>query len=124
LVSEGSANQWKYESLPAGRNFRSIYYFFNICIRGVLYYWKGTIFSSYNIYTFIIGKTLSFKRLKLKCNDFTICVEIAINAKRQNYKYSEINSFEKSRIAGTKKVNDFKDGFLILLYMIKRFFIN
>jgi hypothetical protein len=86
----------------------------------------GKIFFRINItdilYTFIIGKTLSFKRLKLKCNDFTICVEIAINAKRQNYKYSEINSFERSRIAGKKKVNVFKDGFLILLYMIKRFF--
>ncbi|MDC0215484.1 glycosyltransferase [Candidatus Pelagibacter sp.] len=88
----------------------------------------GKIFFGTNItdilFTFIIGKTLLFKKLKLKCNDFTICVEIPINAKRKNYKYSDISSFELSRIAGTKKVNEIKDGFLILMYMIRRFLIN
>jgi hypothetical protein len=35
-----------------------------------------------------------------------------------------IESYERKRIAGIKKVNAFKDGFLILKYMIKLFFIR
>ena len=33
-------------------------------------------------------------------------------------------SFEKKRIAGVKKVNAIKDGFLILIEIIKLFFLN
>jgi hypothetical protein len=29
--------------------------------------------------------------------------------------------YERERIAGKKKVNEFRDGFKILIYMIKRF---
>jgi len=35
-----------------------------------------------------------------------------------------INSYERMRIAGKKKVNAFKDGLLILKYMIRLFFIK
>ena len=38
-------------------------------------------------------------------------------------KYECIPSYELKRIAGRKKVNAFKDGFLILLEMLKLFFI-
>ena len=41
-----------------------------------------------------------------------------------NYKYTSFPSKEKKRIAGEKKVNEFKDGFLILLEMIRLFFIR
>ena len=74
------------------------------------------------LYTFIIGKTKSFKSLDLKSNDFCLCVEIPINAKRQKKKYSDVQSKERKRIAGFKKVNEIKDGFKILLYMLKRLF--
>ena len=37
---------------------------------------------------------------------------------------ADISANEKSRIGGTKKVNAFKDGFLILLHMIKLFLNN
>ena len=37
-------------------------------------------------------------------------------------KIASINSFERERIAGKKKVSAFKDGFLILKEMIKLFF--
>ena len=33
-------------------------------------------------------------------------------------------SYERKRIAGEKKVSEFKDGFKILFYMIKIFFKN
>ena len=51
------------------------------------------------------------------CNltDFRLCVELPIKAKKFGLKYRCIPSFERSRIGGEKKVNEFKDGFLILM---------
>jgi len=37
-------------------------------------------------------------------------------------KLGSTNSYERKRIAGKKKVNAFKDGFLILKYMIGLYF--
>ena len=42
--------------------------------------------------------------------------------KKNSLKISDIPSNEKSRIGGIKKVNEIKDGFLILMHMIKLFF--
>ena len=85
----------------------------------------GNILFSVNLtdilYTYILGKTESFKSLKLKSNDFCLCVEIPINAKKMKASYIDIPSYERRRIAGKKKVNEFKDGLKILVYMLKRF---
>tara|TARA_B110000027_G_scaffold133755_1_gene163175 strand:+ start:920 stop:1591 length:672 start_codon:yes stop_codon:yes gene_type:complete len=86
----------------------------------------GKIFFRLNIsdilYTFIIGKTKQAKMLNLKQKDFSFCVELPIKAKKMRMKMGSINSYERKRIAGKKKVNAFKDGFLILKHMIKLFF--
>ena len=74
------------------------------------------------LYTYIVGKTSSFKSLKLTNFDFRICVEIPIKAKLRNMSYVCLPSYERNRIAGTKKVNALKDGFLILTEIIKYFF--
>ncbi len=74
------------------------------------------------LFTFILGKTSSFKSLNLKSQDFRLCVEIPIKAKKKNYIYSSIACFERKRIAGFKKVNEFKDGFLILCGMFNYIF--
>ena len=88
----------------------------------------GNIFFSINIsdilYTYLLGKTNSFKKLNLKCKDFSLCVEMPIKAQRFKMNYIDIPSYERKRIAGEKKVNEFKDGFKILNYMIKSFFKN
>ena len=59
----------------------------------------GNIFFSLNItdilYTFVIGKTKSFKNLNLKSNDFTLCVEFPIKAKKHGYLLGTIPSYEK-----------------------------
>ena len=73
------------------------------------------------LYTYILGKTSSFKNLKLKNFDFRICVEIPIKAKIQNMKYLCLPSYERSRIGGIKKVHALKDGFLILTEILKYF---
>tara|TARA_B110000444_G_C18716110_1_gene536132 strand:+ start:714 stop:836 length:123 start_codon:yes stop_codon:yes gene_type:complete len=36
--------------------------------------------------------------------------------------FIDMPSHERKRIAGKKKVNEFRDGFKILIYMIKSFF--
>jgi len=75
------------------------------------------------LFTFILGETQKFRNLKLKSKDFRLCVEIPIKIVKQKFSYTEVPSFERSRLGGKKKVNEFKDGFLILFAMLKFFFI-
>ena len=76
------------------------------------------------LFTYILGKTNSFKILNLQSNDFRLCVELPIKAKRKNLKYIDLPSYERERIGGIKKVNAFKDGFLILTKIIKLFLLK
>ena len=73
------------------------------------------------LYTFILGKTNSFKELNLSNGDFRICVEIPIKAKIKKMTYVCLPSFERERIGGKKKVNALKDGLLILSEIVKYF---
>ena len=73
------------------------------------------------LYTYILGRTSSFKKLDLKNYDFRICVEIPIKAKFLKMEYSCIPSHERERIGGKKKVNAIKDGLLILSEIVKYF---
>ena len=86
----------------------------------------GNIFFSLNIsdilYTFVMGNTYCAKNLDLREKRFSFCVELPIKAKRNGYALLTIPCHEKPRIGGKKKVNAFKDGFLILMSMIKLFF--
>ncbi len=87
----------------------------------------GNIFFSLKIsdilYTYLMGKTESFKKLNIESNDFKFCVELPIKMVLANMKYDCIPSYELKRIAGRKKVNAFKDGLLILLEMLRLFLI-
>ena len=74
------------------------------------------------LYTFVMARTSCAKKLRLTAKDFSFCVELPIKAQRANYKICTSKSFERSRIAGQKKVNAFKDGSKILFSMIKFFF--
>ena len=86
----------------------------------------GKVFFRLNItdilYTFLIGKTEEVKKLNLESKDFRFCVELPIKAKKNNMKMISVSSYERKRIAGKKKVNEIKDGLLILISMIKLFF--
>ena len=88
----------------------------------------GKIFFKLNItdilYTFVIGRTEQAKKLNLNQKDFSFCVELPIKAKKMKMQLGNINSYERKRIAGKKKVNAFKDGFLILKHMIRLFFMK
>ena len=88
----------------------------------------GNIFFSLNIsdilFTYVLGRTSVFNELELKSNDFTLCVEFPIKASRAGHKLGTSPSYERARIGGKKKVNAFKDGLLILIKMIKLFFVK
>tara|TARA_B100000945_G_scaffold283074_1_gene251884 strand:- start:463 stop:1137 length:675 start_codon:yes stop_codon:yes gene_type:complete len=74
------------------------------------------------LYTYILAKTESLKKLDLKNGDFRICVELPIKAKFNGLHYECLPSYERERIGGKKKVNPLKDGLLILLEIVKYFF--
>ena len=74
------------------------------------------------LYTFVLGKTSCARELNLKQNDFRLCVELPIKAVFSKMKIVSSAANERPRIAGKKKVNAIKDGFLILISMIKYFF--
>ena len=74
------------------------------------------------LYTYIMGKTECFKKLNMSSTDFRFCVELPIKMHLSNMSYISIPSKEKKRIAGKKKVNAFKDGFLISMEIITLFF--
>ena len=73
------------------------------------------------LFTYVMGKTLAFKSLDLKRTDFRFCIELPVQAKFKKYKFISKPSYERSRLTGRKKVNELKDGFLILLCILKMF---
>ena len=95
-------------------------------IGNYIFTYVGKIFFKLNVsdilYTYLIGKTNKARKLNLSQKDFSLCVELPIKAKKNMMKLGSINAFERKRIAGKKKVNAFRDGFLILHHMIKLFF--
>ena len=74
------------------------------------------------LYTYVLGKTKSFNELNLTYHDFRLCIELPIKAKLKGLKYSTMPSFERNRIGGTKKVNWFLDGLIILFGMLSFIF--
>ena len=70
-----------------------------------------------------MGSVNSFKKLNIKSNDFRLCVEMPIKMAICKMNYASVPSYEKRRIAGKKKVNALKDGFLILIEILKLFFV-
>ena len=73
------------------------------------------------LFTYVMGASKTFKSLKVKSRDFSFCVELPIKAKFMKYKMKTLPSHERSRIAGEKKVKEFKDGFLILISILRLF---
>ena len=73
------------------------------------------------LYTYVMGKP-SLLKIELEMWRFQIFVELPIKMQILGLKWS-IPSYERKRIGGKKKVNAIKDGFLILLEILKLFFV-
>ena len=76
------------------------------------------------LFTFVMGKTSAFKSLNLERKDFCFCIELPVLAKFKKYKFISKPSYERSRLSGRKKLNEFKDGFLMLLCILKLFILR
>jgi len=76
------------------------------------------------LFTYVMGKTKKYKTLDIKSNDFSFCIEFPIKAKFNGSILTSIPSYERSRIAGVKKVNEFRDGFLILISILRILFFR
>ena len=74
------------------------------------------------LYTYVMGRTSKVKNLNLIYKDFSFCVELPIKANKNKLSLATSKANERARIAGEKKVNAFRDGFLILRSMISLFF--
>lgn len=71
------------------------------------------------LYTYVMGSAKAFRNLDMKYDDFSFCIELPIKAKKKNFILTDFPSFERSRIAGVKKVNEFRDGFFILISILR-----
>lgn len=74
------------------------------------------------LYTFVMGNTSKVQSLNLCYKDFSFCIELPIKANKNKLLITTSKANERARIGGKKKVNAFKDGFLILKSMISLFF--
>lgn len=86
----------------------------------------GNIFFSLNIsdilFTYVVAEKDKMDELKLTSDDYCLCVEIPLKAKKLGIKYTTHPCMERQRFADKKKVKAFKDGLKILNYLIKDFF--
>ena len=57
------------------------------------------------LYTFVLGKTNSFKKLNIQSKDFRFCVELPILAKRSQMKIQNMGSLERKILRGKKLMN-------------------
>ena len=73
------------------------------------------------LFTYVLCNVKFFKILQLKNHDFKLCIELPAKVKFGKYSYVETPIFERKRFGGKKKVNAFKDGFHILIEIIKSF---
>lgn len=74
------------------------------------------------LFTYVLCNVKSFRNLKLRNNDFRLCIELPLKVQRKKYSYTEIPTSERKRFSGKKKVNELKDGYLILLEILNNFF--
>ncbi len=74
------------------------------------------------LFTYVLCNVKNFKKLQLKENDFRLCIELPLKVENNDFKYTEIPVRERKRFSGKKKVNELKDGFLILVKIIVSLF--
>lgn len=72
-----------------------------------------------SLFLYIAAKREVFNKLKIKSKNFEYCMEFPIKAHKAGFKYTEIPSYEKKRIAGSSKVNALYHGLLILWTLLK-----
>ena len=73
------------------------------------------------LFTYVLCNVEKFNKLDLRSVDFKLCIELPTKVKKNNYKYVDLEMYERKRYDGIKKVKVIKDGFLISYEIIKSF---
>ena len=73
------------------------------------------------LYTFVLCNTKKFNKLNIASYDFRFCIELPYKVSQNKFTYTELKSKEFKRKFGKKNVNEFVDGFLILIEVLKCF---
>ena len=73
------------------------------------------------LYTFVLCNTKKFNKLNIVSYDFRFCIELPYKVSQNRFTYTELKSKEFKRKFGEKNVNEFVDGFLILIEVLKCF---
>jgi hypothetical protein len=76
------------------------------------------------LYTHVLCNTEITKSFNLERLDFTFCIELPYKVFKFHNSAISLPTVEKKRLSGKKNVNEFKDGFLILIYILKLFFLS
>ena len=77
-----------------------------------------------SLFLYVAAKREVFESLNLASQGFEYCIEFPIKVRRAGFRYREVPSFERERIAGESKVNATFDGLRILWYLLKWKFIG
>jgi len=72
-----------------------------------------------SLFLYVLARRELFDQIQMHSKCFEWCIEFPIKIHQAGFKYSEIPSRERKRIAGDSKVNAFWDGLLILWAMVK-----
>lgn len=75
------------------------------------------------LYTYVLCNVNKFNKLNLNSKDFRLCIELPFKVSQKYEDYCDIPMHERARYSGKKNVNVLKDGFLILIELIKSFLI-
>jgi len=71
-----------------------------------------------SLYFFFAMRKEDFLKLNLTANDFSICIELPIRARRAGLTIGEVPCLERARFASVSRVNALKDGIKILWQML------
>src|SRR3989344_3313964 len=74
-----------------------------------------------SLYFFLAISKKNFQKLNLRLEDYRICIEFLVKAKRNKLKIVEIPAIERPRLAGESKVNAFRDGLKILRAILSKY---
>lgn len=72
-----------------------------------------------SLFLYVLTRRSVFDKFEMESMNFEWCTEFPIKLHNAGFKYCEIPSHERERIAGVSKVNAFTDGLEILWAMLK-----
>lgn len=81
--------------------------------------WRHGVCISDSLFLYVAARRYVFEQINMTSGHFDYCIEFPIKVHRAGFKYTEIPSFEKRRLAGDSKVHAFRDGWQILWALMK-----